>query len=89
MKTFLIILSILVLVIIVLFIIIKVEKNKIKSKDEKIKQLISENSRKQEQINLLSEEIEIERKYKKELAKKIADISCMSIDDVLSELQND
>ena len=31
----------------------------------------------------------IERKHKKELAKKLADISTMSIDDVLSQLQND
>lgn len=34
------------------------------------------------------EEMEIEKRHKKELAKKLADISCMSIDDVLGKLQN-
>ena len=33
-------------------------------------------------------EIEIEKKHNAELAKKLADISCMSIDDVLHELQH-
>jgi len=35
------------------------------------------------------EENKIEKEHNKELAKKLADISCMSIDDVLSQLQND
>ena len=79
----------LVITVTILILIIK-QKNKnidfLKSENETFKNSYEElnNSYKQ-----LDEEIKIEKKHNQELAKKLADISCMSIDDVLHQLQND
>lgn len=81
--------AVLVLVIIILIFILKY-------KNQKIKKLKSENDIWQkafEESNKLFEklnkEIQIEKKHTQELAKKLADISCMSIDDVMHQLQDD
>lgn len=88
MKITLIIILIALIIIAVLFLIIKSQNKKIKSKDNQIKSLI-ENGKSQEiKINNIMGELEIEKTHKNQLAKKLADISCMSIDDVISQLQN-
>ena len=62
--------------------------NKIGKNEKMIYTLDSKVSEKNSEILKLKEEIEIEQKHKQILAKKIADISCMSINDILHELQN-
>lgn len=88
LKIFAILILALVITITILILMIK-DKNKkinlLKSENETFKDSYEElnNSYKQ-----LDEEIKIEKKHTAELAKKLADISCMSIDDVLAQLQN-
>lgn len=87
-KIFAILSLILIIAIVVLILIIK-HKNKdidsLKSENETFRNSYEElnNSYKQ-----LDEEIKIEKKHTAELAKKLADISCMSIDDVMHQLQD-
>ena len=87
-KIFAILSLILIIIIVVLILIIK-HKNKdiysLESENEAFRNSYEElnNSYKQ-----LDEEIKIEKKHNEELAKKLADISCMSIDDVLAQLQD-
>ena len=64
-------------------------------KNKKIKKLEMENWSMSEQLDELEikydtliKEVEVEKESNKKLVKKLADISCMSIDDVLHELQN-
>ena len=88
LKIFAVLILALVMTVTVLILMIK-DKNKkinlLKSENETYKNIYEElnNSYKQ-----LDEEIKIEKKHNQELAKKLADISCMSIDDVLQQLQN-
>lgn len=89
LKVFAVITLILIIAIVVLIFVIK-------SKNKNINSLKSENeSYKNSYFDLndrfekLMEENKIEKKHNAELAKKLADISCMSIDDVLAQLQND
>lgn len=88
MKVSLIIIAILLLAIIVLALIICHNKKIIKSKDNQIKNLIENGKSQETKINNIMGELEIEKTHNKQLAKKLADISCMSIDDVLAQLQN-
>ena len=89
MKILLIIIAVLAISIIIMFLVIRVLNRQIKSKDNQISNLILEGKSKDIQISNLMGEMEIEKKHKAELAKKLADISCMSIDDVLHQLQID
>lgn len=88
LKIFAILILALVITITILILIIK-QKNKnidsLKSENETFRNSYEElnNSYKQ-----LDEEIKIEKKHNQELAKKLANISCMSIDDVLAQLQD-
>ena len=77
-----------ILVITALSIAIKVLNKKVKSQKETIDTLYHSLSEKENEINKIKGEIEIERRHKNELAKKLADIERMSIDDVLQQLQN-
>lgn len=87
-KVFAVITLILIIAVVILVLIIK-HKNKdidsLKSENE-----IFRNS--YEELNnsytILNKEMEIEKKHTQELAKKLADISCMSIDDVMHQLQD-
>lgn len=88
MKIMFIIIAILLLVIVVLALIIKSKNKKLKQKDAQITNLIENGKNQEIRINTIMGELEIEKKHKNELAKKLADISCMSIDDVLHQLQN-
>ena len=86
-KVLLIIIGLFVLSTIVLILIIKTKNKKIKSCDEINKGLKIQYSELKKNYNILREEKEIETKQKNELAKKLADIACMSIDDVMLQLQ--
>ena len=88
-------LKILAILILALVIIVTILILMIKQKNKKINLLKSENEtfkNSYKELNnlykLLNEEMQIEKKHNAELAKKLADISCMSIDDVLTQLQN-
>lgn len=89
MKVLLIIIAVLLIAIIIMFLVLKSLIKQINSKSNQINDLIQEGKSKDIQIANLMEENEIEKKHNAELAKKLADISCMSIDDVLAQLQND
>lgn len=88
-KVFAVITLILIIAVVVLILIIK-HKNKdidsLKSENETFRNSYEELN---DSYKQLDEEIKIEKKHNKELAKKLADISCMSVDDVLAELQHD
>lgn len=88
-KIFLIIILVLVLFCFIMFAIVKYQISKNKKLQKKIADYESECNNLNIRVEKLMEEMEIEKKHNKELAKKLADISCMSIDDVLSQLQND
>lgn len=88
MKVLLIIIAVLLIAIIIMFLVLKSLIKQVNSKSNQINDLIQEGKSKDIQIANLMEENEIEKKHNAELAKKLADISCMSIDDVLHQLQN-
>ena len=88
MKYLFILIAVLILFILILSIILKIMFNKIGKNEKMIYTLDSKVSEKNSEILKLKEEIEIEQKHKQILAKKIANISCMSINDMLHELQN-
>lgn len=87
-KVFLIIILALILTCILMFIIIKSQESKNKELKNQIDDYKSSYFELNQRFEKAQEEIEIEKRNNKELAKKLADISCMSIDDVLSQLQN-
>ena len=87
-KIFAILSLILIIAVVILVLIIK-------HKNKNIESLKSENEtfrNSYEELNnsytTLNKEMEIEKKHTQELAKKLADISCMSIDDVMHQLQD-
>lgn len=88
-KVFLVVILALILTCITMFIIIKSQK----SKNKELQNQINDCKNSYKELNNsyinLTKEMEIEKKHNKELAEKLANISCMSIDDVLSQLQND
>lgn len=88
MKIMLIIIAVLILTTAILALIIKSQNKKLKQKDNQIKNLVETGKIQEIRINSIMGELEIEKKNNEKLAKKLSDISCMSIDDVLSELQN-
>lgn len=88
-KIFAILSLILIITVVVLILIIKHQNKDIdslKSENETFRNSYEELNN---SYKLLNEEMQIEKKHNTELAKKLADISCMSIDDVLVQLQND
>jgi predicted Holliday junction resolvase-like endonuclease len=89
MKTFIAIVLALVLICLILILIIKSQRAEKKKLKDQIEDYKAEYFELTNRFEKLLEENEIEKKHNKELAKKLADISCMSIDDVLQQLQND
>lgn len=71
-----------------MFIIIKSQQSKNKDLKNQLENCKSEYFELNTRFEKLLEDNEIEKKHNAELAKKLADISCMSIDDVLHQLQN-
>ena len=89
LKIFAILILALILVCLILIIIIKSQKSKNKEIQNQLEGFKSEYFELNNRFEKLMEENEIERKHNKELAQKLADISCMPLDDVLQQLQND
>lgn len=89
MKLCLIVILVLVAVCFVMVIIIKQQHSKNKELKNQVEDYKNEYFELNNRFEKLMEENEIEKKHNAELAKKLADISCMSIDDVLAQLQND
>ena len=89
LKVFAILILALILICAILIIIIKTQKSKNKEIQNQLEDFKSEYFELNNRFEKLMEENEIERKHNKELAQKLADISCMSLDDVLQQLQND
>ena len=88
-KVFLIIILILILTDIIMFITIKNQKSKNKKLQNQVNNYNNSYIELNNRFEKLMEENKIEKKHNKELAEKLANISCMSINDVLSQLQND
>ena len=89
MKVFLISISVLVIAGIILILIIKSKNNTIQNKNKQIENLQKQIREKETQYNYLNKEMEIEKRFNKELTEKLAAISNMSINDVLRQLQDD
>ena len=89
MKVLLIIILALILVCFILILIIKNQRAKRKTLECQLEGFKSEYFELNNRFEKLMGENEIEKKHNAELAKKLADISCMSIDDVMHQLQND
>lgn len=87
-KVFLIVILALILTCIIMFIIIKSQKSKNKELQNQIDGYESSYFELNNRFEKLLEENKIEKKHNAELAKRLADISCISIDDVLVQLQN-
>jgi predicted RNase H-like nuclease (RuvC/YqgF family) len=87
-KVLLIIIAVLICICVIFFFIIKSQKKKNKSLQNQIIDYENEYEELNEQFEKIKGDMEIEKRHNKELAKKLADISCMSIDDVLHELQD-
>jgi predicted lipoprotein len=86
-KFILITAAILVAAITVLSFIIKSLRKKTKEQQTVINDLLKAIEQKENDTKLIKNEIDIERRHNNELAKKLADVSSMSIDDVLHQLQ--
>lgn len=87
-KVFAVLILALVIACVIMILIIKSQKSKNKDLKLQIENCKSEYFELNNRFEKLMEEIEIEKRNNKELAKKLADISCMSIDDVLQQLQH-
>jgi len=88
-KVFLVVILALILTCIIMFIIIKSQESKNKELQNQMDDCKSSYFELNNRFEKLLEENEIEKKHNKELAEKLANISCMSINDVLAQLQND
>ena len=87
-KVFAILSLILFIVVVILILIIKFKNKDIesfKSENETLRTIYEELNK---SYTTLNKEMEIEKKHTQELAKKLADITCMSIDDVMHQLQD-
>jgi len=88
-KIFLIVILVLIIACVVLAVIIKCQTSKNKTLENQIENYKNSYFELNDKFEKTMGELEIEKESKEKLAKKLADISCMSIDDVLSELQHD
>jgi uncharacterized protein YoxC len=73
----------------ILILIVKYKNNKIEKLEKEIDEICDELENIETKNEILIKELKIEKEHNDKLAKKLADISTMSIDDVLHELQND
>lgn len=73
----------------VLILIIKSKNKKIEKLEKEIDEICDKLENIETKNEILIKELKIENEHNDKLAKKLADISTMSIDDVLHELQND
>ena len=87
-KIFAVLILALVLACVIFILIIKNQKLKNKDLNGQIEDCKSTYFELNTRYEKLLEEFEIEKKNNKELAKRLANISCMSIDDILQQLQH-
>jgi septal ring factor EnvC (AmiA/AmiB activator) len=73
----------------ILILIVKSKNKKIKKLEKEIDEICDELENIETKNEILIKELKIEKEHNDKLAKKLADISTMSINDVLHELQND
>ena len=73
----------------ILILIVKSKNKKIEKLEKEIDEICDELENIETKNEILIKELKIEKEHNDKLAKKLADISTMSIDDVLHELQND
>lgn len=73
----------------ILILIVKSKNKKIEKLEKEIDEICDELENIEAKNEILIKELKIEKEHNDKLAKKLADISTMSIDDVLHELQND
>lgn len=73
----------------VLILIVKSKNKKIEKLEKEIDGICDELENIETKNEILIKELKIEKEHNDKLAKKLANISTMSIDDVLHELQND
>lgn len=85
---FLSVVAVCLLIVFVLAVVVKYQCKKYKNLKEQYEEIESDNEKLSKEKTQLKEDLEIERKKKMELAKKLADISCLPVDDVLHQLQN-
>lgn len=88
-KLIAILISLLVFSIGVLALIVKSKNKRIEKLEKEIDEVCDELENIESKNDILIKELKIEKEHNDKLAKKLADISTMSIDDVLHELQND
>ena len=91
-KTILILLSIIavcVLIVVILGFVINSQRKKYTKLKEQYEEIENKCEKISNEKDQLKEDLENEHKKKMELAKKLSDVSCMPIDDVLHQLQND
>ena len=87
-KVFAILILALVLICVILILIIKAQRAEKKTLKCEIEDHKSNYFELNNRYEKLMEELKIEKRNSKELAKRLADISCISIDDVMHQLQN-
>lgn len=87
-KILLIAVLVLIVVCSVLLVIVKLQKDKNKAMQATVDDYKNTCFELNCKIEKLRKEMEIEKKHNEKLAKKLVAVSCMSIDDVLHELQN-
>lgn len=87
MKVLLVIIAILTLIVVTLIFIIKSKNKTINFQNIQLNEKIQTIKDRDRDISNIKEEMEIEKRNNEKLVKKLADISCMSINDVLKQLQ--
>lgn len=88
-KILLIAVSVLIAVCSVLLVIIKIQRDKNKTMQATVDDYKNTCFELNCKVEKLIKEMEIEKKHNERLAKKLSEISCMPINDVLHQLQND
>lgn len=87
-KILLIAVCVLIAVCLVLLVIVKLQKDKNKTMQATVDDYKNTCFELNCKIEKLGKEMEIEKRHNEKLAKKLSDISRMSISDVLNQLQN-
>lgn len=88
-KTLLILVFFLILAVVILILLFKSHIKKYKKLEDEYIECQDNFAKVSDNCKLFKKELEIERKHKDELAKKVADVAGMPIVDVLNQLQND
>ena len=88
-KCLLIIIAVLVFLALVLFMLYKSKKEKLEESERLYEELHNDYVSLENKSFRLQEEMRIEKEQNEKLAKKLADISVMSVDDIMRELQNE